>query len=440
MKLPTAFKHSPWLLVLAAVVVGCQHDAANKAALAALSEGCLVNSDCASPLACAFQRCHVECVTTRDCDGTLHCVGAHVETRVCQLDSEATCTTSVDCLAGFLCGQDGTCRDHCASDAECGGGQVCTHGVCAEPSELDANGNLPEVLGFTTCRLNSDCSAGSSCLAGVCQPQCMTDRDCDASSTCVNGGCQAVTVASCQSDRDCTQAGQTCSGGQCACACHADVDCAGGSTCDGCACHAPRPPECTANTDCHANQQCAAGKCVCQCVTDRDCAQGLVCDGCGCTAAPPVTQVADASVSTPSDLALLAGIDDVQGRLTITGSTLTSTAGLESVHSVGELMINNLTGVDASADSPPALAGLANLTLIRGDLTIQYSSIKSLSFNPELKIEGNVMIQWLSNVNCRALAPFQAHLVAAGFTGTFRALYDGGCQGACVASNCVPSG
>ena len=101
-------------LLATAAFAGCSSEEKKPTSLAEQSGGCLVNSDCAAPLVCAFQRCHVECVTTRDCDGTLRCVGAHEESRVCQLEQEATCKTSADCVKGFVCGSDGACRDCCA--------------------------------------------------------------------------------------------------------------------------------------------------------------------------------------------------------------------------------------------------------------------------------------------------------------------------------------
>src|SRR5882724_2908053 len=122
---------------------GCTSKSNSSSALSSdESDGCFVNSDCSSPLVCAFQRCHAECITTRDCHGTERCVGAQEAFHVCQLEAEAHCNTSPDCVAGFECGPDGACRDQCASAADCLSGQVCVAGVCAETSELDANAAL----------------------------------------------------------------------------------------------------------------------------------------------------------------------------------------------------------------------------------------------------------------------------------------------------------
>ncbi len=119
-------------LVLLASFAGCSSEPAPETRLAELSRSCLVNSDCAEPLVCAFQRCHVECITTRDCDGNLRCVGAHERAQVCQLELEASCKTSADCAPGFVCSGDGACRDVCVSDRQCVGEQLCIQGVCAD--------------------------------------------------------------------------------------------------------------------------------------------------------------------------------------------------------------------------------------------------------------------------------------------------------------------
>jgi hypothetical protein len=43
---------------------------------AKLTEGCAINSDCDSPLVCAFQVCHQQCTSARDCPKSELCVTA----------------------------------------------------------------------------------------------------------------------------------------------------------------------------------------------------------------------------------------------------------------------------------------------------------------------------------------------------------------------------
>lgn len=423
--------------LLALIVPACSNEAKPKPAAEDGRGGCLVNSDCASPLVCAFQRCHVECVTTRDCDGTLRCIGAHEASRVCQLEDEAKCQTTTDCAATLVCGADGNCRDFCQSDAECIGSQVCTKGVCAEPKELDASGSLPQVLPFTNCRLNSDCSDGLRCAGGSCIPECVGDRDCLPGEACDAGACRVVTVPECQRDGDCQPEGATCVSKQCRCDCHTDVDCAVGESCDACICHAPPAPECTGPSDCAVGQQCVDGECACACVEDRDCPSGQLCDGCACAARPAPTVIHDATVKDAADIELLKGITEVELRLTLSGSNLTHTAGLEGVQTVGSLELSDLTGLSTDPNAPNPFVGLSGLTLIRGNLQIAKVPVSAIALNPELKVEGNVIVSYTS-MSCATLNDFEQALAAHGFTGSFQAMFNGNCVGACSNGSCFP--
>src|SRR5690242_10156180 len=82
---------------------------------ARLAEGCAINSDCNAPLVCAFQRCHTECASSRDCPEGQRCVASDRPFKVCQLAQEQRCTTNAECPAGMICGVDGQCRDQCTS-------------------------------------------------------------------------------------------------------------------------------------------------------------------------------------------------------------------------------------------------------------------------------------------------------------------------------------
>jgi hypothetical protein len=401
------------------------------------SASCFVNSDCASPLVCAFQRCHAECITTRDCHGTERCVGAQEVFHVCQLDAEAHCNTSADCVAGFACGPDGACRDRCASAADCVSGQVCVAGVCAETSELDADGALPKLVTDSSCRLNSDCAPGSKCASGTCVSECRADSDCESGKVCDGGACGYPGAARCATSADCPTTGAECVSGQCHCACLADVDCAAGQTCDGCACHVA-PPECSAQKPCNAGKICTFGNCACECKTDRDCAATSLCDGCSCQLRAAPSTVSSAQILTPLDIDGLAGVTDVQGELRLGGELITTT-GLDEIQSVGSLLIDGTDLID-TAGGAPALTGLSGLVLIRGDLTVAETRLSALSFNPALVVEGNVTITANPALSTCAILDFQARLAAHGFTGSFS--HTGAelvCERHCQGPLCVPS-
>lgn len=76
----------------------------------------MINSDCSqSPdsLICAFQKCHLQCNTSADCDSGLRCVLGTKPEHVCLLPEEQDCKLSSDCPEPLVCGQDGECRDQC---------------------------------------------------------------------------------------------------------------------------------------------------------------------------------------------------------------------------------------------------------------------------------------------------------------------------------------
>src|SRR5262249_55206930 len=85
-----------WLTLVVALVLAGAGSSEEKAG-AGLAEGCLLNTDCASPLVCAFRRCHVACASSRDCAAGQRCVTSDRPTHVCQLADESNCTFTSDC-------------------------------------------------------------------------------------------------------------------------------------------------------------------------------------------------------------------------------------------------------------------------------------------------------------------------------------------------------
>ncbi len=277
-------------LALLAVSAACSGSTNEKLLQAQISEGCLLNTDCTSPLVCAFRRCHTECASSRDCPDDQRCVSSDRPFMVCQLEDERDCTRNSDCPVRMVCGIDGECRDQCATERDCIEGQVCTAGSCADPDEL-VGGMLPAVPGADAsgglpCSFSADCPNPLVCRAGFCTEQCRDDRDCLSGQTCVSSRCQTGAGGECTFNSDCATAGQICDRGSCRCSCQESRDCAPGQTCDGCGCQGglvdAGTPECLFNSDCSTGQICASGTCQCECREDRDCGSGERCDGCGC--------------------------------------------------------------------------------------------------------------------------------------------------------------
>ena len=231
-------------LFAAALGGACSSGDTTATTAASVSEGCSINSDCTSPLVCAFRRCHNACTTSRDCDPGQRCVASDRPFHVCQLAVETKCSFNSDCAAGQVCGVDGQCRDQCKVDRDCLDGQRCFSASCADVTEL-VDGGLPAVdagveVSGSPCSYNSECDAPLVCRAGQCAFECLADVDCasgygcDASHRCRAGGGDGGVLPCGQAA--CTAGGHKC--GKVADGCGATIDCGGcgtGEVCSGAA-------------------------------------------------------------------------------------------------------------------------------------------------------------------------------------------------------------
>ena len=169
---------------------GCAE--ADEALLAALGGGCLLNSDCEDGLICVFRRCHQQCNTSVDCpvggDGEHErCMLGSKPDHYCQLEDETACVYNSECPGQQICGNDGECRDECATDKDCVQDQLCVQASCALPEELDDEGKLPVVGSMApptgqSCLRDSDCVAFNPsfvCLPSGCNYECKADVDCE---------------------------------------------------------------------------------------------------------------------------------------------------------------------------------------------------------------------------------------------------------------------
>ena len=226
--------------LLATLAVACTND---DPPLARLAQGCLINSDCAAPLVCAFQRCHNACESTRDCPAGLRCVGSDGPLHVCQLEEERSCLYNSECPEGQKCGTDAECRDQCQGEADCLKDQLCVSGTCAEPTEL-RDGGLPVVAkdagpsSGQPCTYNTECPERLVCRVGLCQLECLSSVDCTEGRQCVQNRCliplcpevDAGSGIACAFNSDCP-GGLICRSGSCTCECRVGADCPVGYDC-----------------------------------------------------------------------------------------------------------------------------------------------------------------------------------------------------------------
>jgi hypothetical protein len=110
-----------------------------------LSQGCSINSDCDSPLICAFGKCHEQCgsedSSTRDCPAGERCV-ASGGYNVCALASELQCSAATPCVTGLVCEVDDQCHGPCSATQGCPAQQSCIGGGCFYATEVDDAGRI----------------------------------------------------------------------------------------------------------------------------------------------------------------------------------------------------------------------------------------------------------------------------------------------------------
>ena len=144
-----------WLAVMAA----CSSDTPPQVGV---GEGCSINTDCNSPLVCAFR----------------------------------TCSLNSDCPPEQACGPDRQCRDQCAADRDCLGGQVCLGATCADTAELVDGGIVSEAgpteeasVSGLPCNYTSECPSPLVCRANLCSAECLKSQDCQPGFSCANNRC-----------------------------------------------------------------------------------------------------------------------------------------------------------------------------------------------------------------------------------------------------------
>lgn len=276
--------------------------------LSTLSEGCLLNSDCQSPLVCVFRRCHQPCNERRDCPAGADCQPTGDPPQLVCL--QLTCATG-PCPEEQICGADRQCRRRCENAAHCDPRQACVHEQCVWSDQLQPDGGFAPPFGVTLaspdagCEYTSQCSAGQRCLrSGACGPECLTAADCAGGAACDGSGrCVPVSTdagvtdsgvgpgdAGCQYTSQCGAAEICGVRGQCIPACLTSRDCDFGFVCsaqrgcepvffDGGAVDSGSPPAgCVYSTQCDAGLRCGpSGACQAECLGNRDCAPGDEC-------------------------------------------------------------------------------------------------------------------------------------------------------------------
>ena len=413
-----------WLLCCLGVMllsVACQDTTAQRLANAKLKNSCLINSNCEEPLVCAFKTCHVQCESSRDCQDGARCVVSDKPYKVCQFDEDVACEGANDCPDPLICGVDGECRNQCILDAQCTGDQVCVSGACAEPAELNSDGQLEAATGHvageegTPCTYASDCKDALLCRNSSCLPECVTDKDCGSGKSCDGSRCVASgtsnTAASCFYNSQCKVAdGELCASGYCRCECVEDRDCPSGMECDGCACKLPvDSSSCILNSQCSAGERCFSGVCGPECAKDVDCPTNWECAGGTCQvkiSGGGSVIVGGYTVEDSISLDRLSGVEKITGTLTIRGGALTQLDALSSLTSVGGLELSDLSSIN-NLNGLKNLATVTNID-IRGELkagTLELPKVPKLTLlSVDSSSVKSIVLAELTQLNSLTLA------------------------------------
>ncbi|MGC4089496.1 MAG: hypothetical protein QM756_16720 [Polyangiaceae bacterium] len=182
-------------LALAFSVAGaldaCGDSSEEKLRAAQIAEGCSIDSDCDKDLVCAFEHCHAECATNKDCARfNARCVRAESGTGVCQLPDEEHCIRDKDCVGDEVCASDGRCRDLCSASLVCIDELLCANGgYCASDAEVDPQGNLVSPGAGGASNGGASGNAGSAGQSGGAGPESgSTGGAAEAGATSTNGG------------------------------------------------------------------------------------------------------------------------------------------------------------------------------------------------------------------------------------------------------------
>lgn len=218
--------------VLASALPACSASSASGEGSACSGTG---RSTCSTGLECAAGFCRESCETSRDCDAGRRCL-ATTDGAFCSLPSEDSCRVGEgeDDPCGALVCARGECRTTCESAGDCGTGGACSDGTCVEPISSAQPDGSP-------CTTDEGCRTGSVCAGGRCRPACASEA-CDRGNRCLSFegtlGCSlddedaCTTSSTCSSDLQCAE-------GECRTRCDTSADCGPTGTCTDGTCDEP---------------------------------------------------------------------------------------------------------------------------------------------------------------------------------------------------------
>lgn len=309
---------------------GCGFDRFCDTQTRVCEDGCLLDDDCPFGSFCDQDSrvCLLGCRGDDECPFGLTCQDVIVDEVLERQCLETPCQSDAECLPEDYCGFDQErqvnacvlgCRvepdncfegsacnpqthicefETCASDAECGDGQVCFNDGflafcrvgCRNDNQCAPGQFCTDFSLRCTCFDNEDCGSQEVCQYGECGAPCNQDSDCPFDGmACVQETGQCLFT--CARDNDCdVDFGERCVGNLCvAGSCAIDTDCAPFQYCD----TDQNPSECADGCrlgECGFENHCEPDTRLCEagCRVSEDCGEGFNCgedftciQGCG---------------------------------------------------------------------------------------------------------------------------------------------------------------
>jgi hypothetical protein len=203
------------------------------------------------PYVCSGNACRTTCTVNGDCVAGYSCAADHT----CKIANSGSCNVDADCTSGH-------CFDHVCCDVDCSGpcrrcdfaGKVgvCTNALDGTDPDNDCTAGDPSTCGLDGfCGPNGACrywNSSTQCLAASCSGATLTNTKlCNGTGTCQWPSPPGQTT-------DCSP--YICAQGACKTSCQTDSDCIGTYTCVSGVCKLRQGQICSTGT------QCASGFCV----------------------------------------------------------------------------------------------------------------------------------------------------------------------------------
>ena len=269
---------------------------------------------CDAGKVCVENQCKLVCSRASDCPPAETCVGG-----ACSLYA-AACTTRADCLDGWFCDEDSSCRKLRSWGSPCGDrndtceSSYCVDGVCCDTA---CQGTCSSCLGAFTGATNVDGRCGLVTVGEDPDGEC-GDAACNGVGSCFT----TLPGQPCGNGFECTSgfcADQVC----CQSPCQGECEICTTGTCEPIPDGVDPSLECQAPTTCNGQRSCWSQELGDTCARDLECSSGHCADGVCCDAACDGLCVQCNNPAAPGTCSPVQNTEDDTCNLSIIGGACT---------------------------------------------------------------------------------------------------------------------